>query len=174
MRTLICILALSGLLICCGEEREKPRLSKKEAKQARKKLEDVNNYLQKKESDEIDAYVLQRKWQMTTTGTGLRYEIYEKGDGEKAKSGMIARVSYEISLLDGTVCYSSRTDGYKEFKIGEDYVETGIHEGVQLMRVGDKARFIIPSYLAHGLMGDYNKIPPRSVIIYDIELLSLR
>ena len=161
-------------LFSCGDDNKKKKLSKKEIKVVKQKLEDVNNFLEKKASDEIDAYILKHEWKMTTTGTGLRYEIYEIGKGELASMGKFAKVNYKIYLLDGTVCYDSKQDGYKEFKVGEDYVETGIHEGVQLMHVGDKARFILPSHLAHGLMGDYNKIPPMSSIVYDIELLKIR
>ena len=169
-----CIIVTFLLLFSCGDDGKKKKMTKKEVKETKEKLQNINNYLVKKESDEIDAYVLQRKWSMTTTGTGLRYEIYEKGNGELASIGKQAKVNYKIYLLDGTVCYTSDEDGAREFKIGEDYVETGIHYGVQLMHVGDKARFILPSHLAHGLLGDYNKIPPKSSIVYDIELLSIR
>ena len=128
----------------------------------------------KKESDEIDQYVKHRSWNMTTTGTGLRYMIYENGKGEKAVFGKMAKVNYKISLMDGTICYTSEQTGPKIFLIGQDAIESGIHEGIQLMKIGDKALFILPSYLAHGLIGDENKIPPRSSVIYDIELLSLK
>jgi FKBP-type peptidyl-prolyl cis-trans isomerase len=49
-----------------------------------------------------------------------------------------------------------------------------LHEGIQLLHVGDKAIFILPSHLAHGLLGDEDKIPPHSAVIYDIELLGIR
>ena len=128
----------------------------------------------KKESDEIDQYVKHRNWNMITTGTGLRYMIYEKGPGEKAVLGKLAKVNYKISLMDGTICYTSEKAGPKTFLIGQDAVENGLHEGIQLMKVGDKALFILPSHIAHGLIGDENKIPPRASVIYDIELLTLK
>jgi FKBP-type peptidyl-prolyl cis-trans isomerase len=52
-------------------------------------------------------------------------------------------------------------------------VESGLEEGILLLREGDKAKFILPPHLAHGLLGDDNKIPARSIIVYDLELLSL-
>jgi FKBP-type peptidyl-prolyl cis-trans isomerase len=58
--------------------------------------------------------------------------------------------------------------------IGKDNIESGLHEALQLMRIGDKMRFILPSHLAHGLIGDQTKIPPRASVIYEIELLELR
>ena len=127
----------------------------------------------KEESRMIDRYIERHKWDMKKTGTGLRYMIYEEGTGMKAKTGMEATVNYEIKLMDGTLCYSSDEQGPRKFLIGRDHVESGIHEGITLMKVGDKAKFVLPSYLAHGLSGDNNKIPPRSSLIVDMHLLRL-
>jgi FKBP-type peptidyl-prolyl cis-trans isomerase len=137
----------------------------------------TNQAIMKKESDDIDQYVKRQGWQdsMMVSGTGLRYMFYRKNEkGEKAAKGKFAKVKYKISLLDGRECYSSDKDGPKEFLIGQDNVESGLHEAVAMMNVGDKAIFILPSHLAHGLMGDNNKIPPRSSVVYDIELIALR
>lgn len=138
------------------------------------KLVNANKMYVKQESDEIDQYVKHRGWKMSTTGTGLRYMITKMGNGRAAEVEKYAKVNYKISLLDGTLCYSSDSTGAKVFLIGRDNVETGLHEGIQLLHVGDKAVFILPSHLAHGLMGDNSKIPAKSSVIYDIELLSIR
>lgn len=127
----------------------------------------------REEDRAIDLYVERHQWVMEKTGTGLRYMILEKGNGISAEKGMEATVEYEIRLLDNTLCYSSFEKGPRKFLIGKDNVESGIHEGITLLHVGDKARFILPSYLAHGLSGDNNKIPPRSSLLVDIKLLRL-
>lgn len=149
-----------------------------QSKEFQDKLIEANKMYVKRESDEIDQYIAQRGWNMITTGTGLRYMITKKGDGESAKTdtayNKFAKVKYKISLLDGTLCYSSDSTGPKEFLIGQDNVETGLHEGIQYLHVGDKAIFILPSHLAHGLMGDQAKIPPKASVIYEIEFISLR
>lgn len=126
------------------------------------------------ESEQIEAFVKRQEWGVTTTGTGLRYFVYRQGKGAKAEIGKTAKVNFEISLLNGTVCYSSKEKGPQQFRIGESEVESGLHEGITYLHVGDKAKLILPSHLAHGLIGDMNKIPPRSTIIYDIELLELK
>ena len=64
-------------------------------------------------------------------------------------------------------------DGWK-YGIGKDNVESGIHEGITYLRVGDKAKLLIPSYLAHGLVGDKNKIPPRATLVVDLHLIRLQ
>ncbi len=58
-------------------------------------------------------------------------------------------------------------------EIGHGGVESGIEEGILLLHKGDKARFILPPFRAHGLLGDRQKIPPRSIIVYELELKDL-
>ena len=138
-------------------------------------LINANKMYVQQESDAIDQYVKAHHSEMQTSGTGLRYLIYKKANNtEQAAKGKFAKVNYKISLLDGTECYTSDKTGSKEFLIGQDQVESGLHEGILLMRVGDRAMFILPSHLAHGLMGDKNMIPPKASVVYNIELLSLK
>ena len=123
--------------------------------------------------ERIEAFAERHQWEMGTTETGLWYQIYDHGDGDSARIGLIANMNYTVSLLDGTVCYSSDSTGSKSFVIGHGGVESGLEEAILMMRVGDKARFIMPPHLAHGLPGDNNKIPARSTIVYQVELLNL-
>ncbi len=161
--------------ISCGDTQKKTSKNvNMQSREFQNKLIDANKIYVKKESDEIDRYVAHRSWQMTTTGTGLRYMITKNGTGAIALPDQRAKVNFKISLLDGTLCYSSDSTGAKEFTIGRDNVESGLHEGIQYLHVGDKAVFILPSHLAHGLIGDESKIPPHASVRYDIELLSLK
>lgn len=111
---------------------------------------------------------------MNKTGTGLRYLIYKKGEGVKAEKEKFVKIKYKVNLITGTPCYSSEKEGPKEFLIGKAEVESGLEEGILLMRVGDKAKFIIPSHLAFGLLGDEDKIPKRATLVYDVELMDVR
>jgi FKBP-type peptidyl-prolyl cis-trans isomerase len=52
-------------------------------------------------------------------------------------------------------------------------VESGLHEGVQLLSPGDSAILVIPSYRAHGLIGDQDRIPMRSSVVYRVGLVKL-
>jgi len=88
------------------------------------------------------------------TTSGLRYQILQKGEGKKATKGAGVSVHYKGQLLDGTVFDSS----YKrkqpiDFNVGVGQVIAGWDEGIQLLQVGDKARFVIPSSLAYGAAG---------------------
>lgn len=171
---ILILLIIAGIQSCGDGHKKTTQKTNIQSKEFQDKLIEANKMYVKRENDEIDQYVAHRGWQMITTGTGLRYMITQKGTGERAVNEKQAKVNYRISLLDGTVCYSSDSTGAKVFVIGKDNVESGLHEGIQLLHVGDKAIFILPSHLAHGLIGDENKIPPHATVIYDIQLLAIR
>lgn len=125
------------------------------------------------ENDLIESYIERRKWKMKRTDTGLRYMVYEKGKGDNVgQKGMRATVAYQISLLDGTDCYSATADEPSQVHIGFDNVESGIHEVLTYLHAGDKARVILPSHLAFGLTGDNDKIPPMATVVYDLHVIA--
>lgn len=136
-------------------------------------LELVNRSLIIIDKERIDAYVNRRNWNMKETESGLYYEIFEKGKGEKAQKGLIGKIKYRVELLDGTFCYSSDSTGIKTLKIGQGSVEGGLDKALLMMRKGDKARIILLPHLAHGLLGDFEKIPARSILVYYVELVEL-
>ena len=171
----LAVLCVSTCLCSCGSEAgQKKNKDLIDPKQYKQVLEKVNKYEVTKESDEINQYIVHHEWKMERTGTGLRFIIIKNGKGVQPKSGDFVSVNYSISLLDGTVCYSSEKDGSKDFKVEGDNIESGLHEAVLLMHVGDKAKFILPSYMANGMQGDNDKIPPMSAILVDLELLSVK
>lgn len=134
---------------------------------------DMNKIWVQEEQEMINQFVARKQWKMETSESGLKYLIYKAGTGDQAKPGMKAMVDYSITLLDGSEVYSSKETGPQPFLIGRDNVETGIHEGITYMKVGDRAKLIIPPYLAHGLMGDQVKIPPMATLVFDIRLMGL-
>ena len=140
---------------------------------SRNETADMNKTWSLEEQEVINQFVERNQWDMTTSESGLRYFIYKEGTGEKAEPGMKAMVEYSISLLDGTEVYSSKEIGPQPFRIENSDVEPGLHEGITYMKVGDKAKMIIPYFLAHGLMGDQMSIPPLTTLIFDIRLLGL-
>ncbi len=108
------------------------------------------------------------------TASGLRYKMIQKGKGAKAESGKEVSVHYEGSLLSGQVFDSS----YKrsepiDFQLGVGKVIPGWDEGIALLKVGDKARFVIPSNLAYGSAGAGGVIPPDATLIFDVELMGV-
>jgi FKBP-type peptidyl-prolyl cis-trans isomerase FkpA len=173
--SLIFISSCIFLVQACGGCKQNKNQQVVDYKKLENDLLEKNKKLSHSESVAIDEYIKKNNWKgAVKTGTGLRYIIILEGDGILAKTGNIAKVNYKVSLLDGTLCYSSDSKDPNEFKIGQDDIESGLHEGITYMHVGDKAKFLLPSHLAHGFTGDQKKIPSNSPILYEIELLGLR
>jgi FKBP-type peptidyl-prolyl cis-trans isomerase len=112
---------------------------------------------------------------MKTTDSGLRYMIYEKGEGDTlATSGQTVYTRLIIELLNGTVCHETPKGETENFVLEHSDKESGVHEALRFMKKGDRAKLILPSHLAHGLLGDRDKIPPQSILYIDLELVELK
>ncbi|MDQ7048899.1 MAG: FKBP-type peptidyl-prolyl cis-trans isomerase [Enterobacterales bacterium] len=115
-----------------------------------------------------------KKEGVTTTKSGLQYQILKDGDKGAAKPKFTdnVKVHYTGSLIDGTVFDSSAKRGQPAtFPLSR--VIKGWIEGVQLMPVGSKFRFTIPSELAYGPGGQPGVIPGNAVLQFDIELIAI-
>lgn len=109
------------------------------------------------------------------TESGLRYKVIQKGDGAKAEKGKTVSVHYKGSLTDGTVFDSSyKRNQPIDFPLGMGQVISGWDEGIALLQVGDKARFVIPPYLGYGDRGAGGVIPPNATLIFDVELVEVK
>jgi len=171
----ICFIILGAAMIAsCGNSDDKTNNIVINTDTLDKTFVKVNQTLVKKEEKEINNFIERYGWKMQQTGTGLRYMIYKNGSGVKAEKNKIAKINFDVKLITGDLCYSSKTDGSKELVVGKSGEISGLEEGILLLRVGDRARFIIPSHLAYGLLGDENKIPKRATLVYDIELLEIK
>jgi FKBP-type peptidyl-prolyl cis-trans isomerase len=140
---------------------------------SKKSLEAVNRLLVEKDTEQIKSFVERRGWNMEVSESGLWYMIYDEGNGKQVEKGNAITFNYNVWLLNGTLCYSSDESGAKSFVVGKGGVETGLEEGVLLLKHGSKARFVLPPHLAYGLIGDENRIPARASIVYDIEILKI-
>jgi len=162
------------VLVSCGNSDKNQPVVYKVKKQAIKdQFIKANQQVVVKENDEMEFYARSHKMAFVNTDLGLRYYVYEaSAKGDSIKDGDEITMEFTVSLLDGTECYSSKTEGPKTFKVGHENLESGIHKGVQFLKKGDKALIMIPSHLAHGLLGDMKNIPPQRAIIYDVQILN--
>ena len=110
-----------------------------------------------------------------TTESGLRYQIIQEGTGAKAEKGQTVSVHYKGQLPDGTVFDSSyKRNQPIDFALGTGQVIKGWDEGISLLKVGDKARFVIPSDLGYGSAGAGGVIPPNATLVFDVELVAVK
>jgi peptidylprolyl isomerase len=139
----------------------------------KEKMVEVNKALVKTEEQQIEEFISRHGWNLDSTGTGLRYMIYSKGAGRIPSMKDTVQIACKIFLLDATLCYEYNKEEPLEFVTGRKEVPKGIEEAVMLMREGDKAKAIVPSHLAYGLLGDKDKIPGNSSLYVEIELLKV-
>ncbi len=107
---------------------------------------------------------------VTTTASGLQYEVIRKGAGDRPAASDRVEVHYTGKLIDGTVFDSSVERGVPA-TFGVTQVIPGWVEALQLMREGDKWRLYIPSTLAYGENGAGGGIGPNMTLLFDVELL---
>ncbi len=171
MKYLIIVTALATLINCSCQQ----KTAEQKTPTNTEELQEANKRFLKLEALDIERYVERRNLKTVKTGTGVQIAIYHEGESElKAETGKVAVIDYTISLLDGKECYKTEKGKPDEFLVEYDDVESGLHEAIQYLTVGDKALVIIPSHRAHGIAGDYNKIPRRSTIVYDLTLLAVK
>lgn len=109
-----------------------------------------------------------------TTASGLKYIMVKEGTGVQAVAGKKVSVHYSGYLTDGKMFDSSVESGQPfSFVLGNKQVIAGWDEGIALLKVGGKARLIIPYNLGYGEQGN-GPIPPKATLIFDVELMGVK
>jgi FKBP-type peptidyl-prolyl cis-trans isomerase len=141
----------------------------------------VNRFFKKKQESQHsenkvagEKFLLQNKIDpsITVTPSGLQYKVITMGTGEKPASTTRVKVHYHGTTIEGKVFDSSVNRG-EPATFGLNQVIPGWTEGLQLMPVGSKFKFFIPQELAYGVNAPSQDIKPYSVLIFDVELLSI-
>lgn len=139
-----------------------------------KPLLQANKYMQERNREQIKAFIERTEWEMQETETGLWYMILDPGNGDPILQDNMVVYSYETRLLSGKFCYSADTTNPKKIVIGKGGVESGIEEGLKLLKENGRARFIIPSHLGHGNFGDRQEIPAAAILLVEVNVMRVR
>ena len=166
-----CLVVTFLLAACKNNDARREPLRQSDFKEP---LIEANKEAVRTESEQIDDFIARHGWKMNTTTTGLRYMIYKPGIGPGATSGKIVTLNYSTTLLTGDTVYTSKVGGPIEFEVGRGQVISGLEEAILLLKVGDRAKIIIPSHLAFGLIGDQNKITYKASLVYDVDFVSIK
>lgn len=158
------------ILTCCRNEQS--RIIQDPGK-LKEPLINANKEAVREENSQIEDFIRRRKLDMKETSTGLRYMITKEGIGAKAQPGKTVKLSYTVTYLTGDTVYTALKDGPLVFEVGKGQVITGLEEAILLLKVGDRAKIIIPSHLAFGLIGDQKKILHKATLVYDMEFISM-
>ncbi len=143
----------------------------------------LNDYFQKKQKEEAEKAIAEgkvfleangKREGVTTTKSGLQYEVLTPGKGERSPKATDTVVChYEGRLVSGKV-FDSSYERNQPAEFGLNQVIPGWTEGLQLMNEGAKFRFYIPYLLGYGEQGAGPSIPPYSTLVFDVELISVK
>ena len=174
MKKYIVFLLLLGAFASCRRKYTSVNEQASSQDTMKEHLENAYKIRVHQESEEIDDFVKRHGFTVVQTGTGLRIGVYQKAAvGSTPKIHDKVKVIASVFLLDGTLCYPADTTNPYVFKIGEGMSNSGLEEGLMMMKEGEKAHIIVPSHLGFGLSGDGDKIPPGAAICYDVHLLKV-
>lgn len=141
-------------------------IDKNELLEWNKKIVDIN-------TEVINKFLERRKWKMEISETGLYWQIIKKTNLQKIVSGKIVEFKFKTFLLSGELLYSSEISGNRFLQIDKNQEEVGLNEGLKMLCLGEKARFIIPPHLAFGVAGDGYKVPVYAVLLYEVEIVEI-
>lgn len=143
----------------------------------------LNDYFQKKQKENAEKAIAEgkvfleangKREGVTTTKSGLQYEVLTPGKGERSPKATDTVVChYEGRLVSGKV-FDSSYERNQPAEFGLNQVIPGWTEGLQLMSEGAKFRFYIPYLLGYGEQGAGPSIPPYSTLVFDVELISVK
>ena len=143
----------------------------------------LNDYFQKKQKEEAEKAIAEgkvfleangKREGVTTTKSGLQYEVLTPGKGERSPKATDTVVChYEGRLVSGKV-FDSSYERNQPAEFGLNQVIPGWTEGLQLMSEGARFRFYIPYLLGYGEQGAGPSIPPYSTLVFDVELISVK
>jgi FKBP-type peptidyl-prolyl cis-trans isomerase len=177
VKKLLYITILTFLVVSCKSNGEQTEIKDPYSKVKQEKQEEtiqINKDMLDVNRDIVEKYIARHNWEMTETESGLLYMIYAKTNDTEVKSGDVVEFSFKTSLLNGDVLYDSDATGNRKMTIDRNQEESGLNEGLKLMKKGEKAYFILQPHLAFGVAGDSYKIPPYSVLVYDIEVVDIK
>lgn len=159
--TILCI----GLFSCIKQAPQLPSNKVIERNTDNATLLKINNTLTHRE-DSLIRIVAERNGNFKKSSIGFWYKIFHIGHGASIKDSVSCVFDFQSFKLNNTLIKA----GSEKIIIGKKQTITGIEEGLKMMHSGDSATFIIPWYLAYGMIGDNEVIPPYTSLIYKIKV----
>ncbi len=137
----------------------------------RQTMVEVNRLMVEKDDELIREYIAREALPMTRYGEGYYGMIAQEGSGPTAVDGTTLTLRATVRLLTGEICYQDRLI---TFVPGQTTAISGLHTVAKTLQKGTHARYIFPPLMAYGIYGDGDKIPQRSILDYDIEVLDVQ
>jgi hypothetical protein len=163
----VLFIALSISFMHCGNN-----LKEKVRYPSQGELIALNKQQHQNEIEYIKTYLDTLGWEMTEGNTGIFYAIKSGSSMDSILSGNYISVDYKVSTLEIPPFSGLISSGNKWVAIDNDDSETGVHQALKMMSLGDSGIFIIPSHLAYGFTGMSNQIQPNTPLMYSLKATS--
>jgi FKBP-type peptidyl-prolyl cis-trans isomerase len=135
-------------------------------------LLELNRVMAETERKDILRFIEEKGWQMEYSSSGFWYEIYDKGSGKPFLKNNLGHIEYSLSLLNGTNCAENAPLIVKK---GAGEEPRGIDEALGMLQEGGSGRFIIPSNLAYGMLGNEDRcVTSHAPIVYEVKVLEIK
>lgn len=168
--------SLSALLLGCAVMfscgGEPPIINDDEpsvSSQIKNRSVNANRILIEHEETSINGYVERHQWPVKLLPCGARLHEYEVGKGSLVQNDDKVTIRYNVRTLSGKLLYRDTTD---TFMAGRLQPNEGVDAAILSLRYGSKAHVVLPSSAAYGVVGDGDAIPPRTPVVYTLEICS--
>lgn len=159
------IVLATTVMTACGDHTPVIDLEPDNSSRYKENMINANRVVIQSETTQIEGYVKRRGLETKALPCGALYHEYVHGSGETINPDDTVAVTYRLEALDGTPFYTQQTD---TLTVGRRQVTVALDELLQQLPCGSRAWLIAPSNTAYGVAGDGDRVPSRTVIIYNI------
>jgi len=153
------------LMVSCGDRTPVIELQPENSELVKENMINANRVVIQSEATQIESYIQRRGWQVQQLPSGAFFYLYTKGDGPAILTNDKVQVTYRLEGLDGTPIYTNQVD---TLVVGHRDVTVALDDLLQQLHYGSQAYLIAPSNSAYGVVGDGDRVPSRTVIIYNV------
>lgn len=163
---------LPFLLVACSDPAPQIPNNKIQQENPTESFMELNKEFAAIEDSMISSYMDSLSVPFTTTKSGIRYYITKEGDGDTVSATDDVTYRYSVRMLDGTSC-EKLTDVVKTVNLEKSELERGYREALRLLKVSGTGVFVMPSFMAYGVIGVPNCIPAWTPVECTITLLEV-
>ena len=168
VRLILCLTTFAALLSACGDT-PVIELPTDQSGKVKEHMINANRVVIQSESTQIEQYIQRRKWHTSPLPCGAQCMVYTTGQGAIINPDDTVVVQYRLESLDGSPFYTHQCD---TLVVGRRHATVALDDLLQQMRYGGQAWLIAPSNSAYGVVGDGDRVPSRTVIVYNVALVA--